>query len=510
MVTSDIQTNICTFQFIYIKKKPLRGGFFFIYFLYVPLVKTYRDVDVSNNKPTGKARVWVNTASNDTESQDILLPQVDDNNVSDENTWSSKKIDSEIGEVREGLDNKTDFVLKNYIDVENDVLVDMRTNPTGSQMLENQIVPVAPIQNVITTKPILLKAGTYYIRASYSSLGNILTWVYRDSYPVGTLNELSFSDVGVTRVNSSGVDIIEYVFKKDYDFWLVINAQKSNGLYKDTLMISDVNFLGSDVVVPYNKTGFLNCIIQDQVDSNTLAIERLGGTSLNGKRIAYFGDSLMYGMELNGNGYTETVVGGIWKRLNETYELNMVTNQSEGGTTIQNVGNNKSSISYKMANYDATDTDILLFTGGINDWYALSHLIGYSIGEVDLSWGGYLTTDDYSTIVNSLETAFRHLKKSNNKDLRIVWIKPWRTVSVDSTMVELFDKIESACHKYGVPVCDLFNNVGFALMNPSDKQMFGRHNYTSETNYEIDGTHVNGAAYDRITKYIAKFLIQLF
>ena len=57
-------------------------------------VKTYRDVDVSNSKPTGKARVWVNTASNDSESQDILLPQVDDNNVSDENTWSSKKIDS--------------------------------------------------------------------------------------------------------------------------------------------------------------------------------------------------------------------------------------------------------------------------------------------------------------------------------------------------------------------------------------------------------------------------------
>ena len=67
-------------------------------------VKTYRDVDVSNNKPTGKARVWVNTASNDTESQDILLPQVDDNNVSEENTWSSKKVDSEIGEVREGLE----------------------------------------------------------------------------------------------------------------------------------------------------------------------------------------------------------------------------------------------------------------------------------------------------------------------------------------------------------------------------------------------------------------------
>ena len=97
MITSDIQINTCTFQFIYIKKKPLRGGFFFIYFLYVPLVKTYRDVDVSNSKPTGKARVWVNTASNDSESQDILLPQVDDNNVSDENTWSSKKIDSMFG-----------------------------------------------------------------------------------------------------------------------------------------------------------------------------------------------------------------------------------------------------------------------------------------------------------------------------------------------------------------------------------------------------------------------------
>ena len=90
------------------KKETIEGWFlFFIYFLYVPLVKTYRDVDVSNSKPTGKARVWVNTASNDTESQDILLPQVDDNNVSEENTWSSKKIDSEIGEVRDDLDLST-------------------------------------------------------------------------------------------------------------------------------------------------------------------------------------------------------------------------------------------------------------------------------------------------------------------------------------------------------------------------------------------------------------------
>ena len=69
-------------------------------------VKTYRDVDVSNSTPTNKARVWVNTSSNDTESQDILLPQVDDANISEENTWSGKKINEKVETIANKLNGE--------------------------------------------------------------------------------------------------------------------------------------------------------------------------------------------------------------------------------------------------------------------------------------------------------------------------------------------------------------------------------------------------------------------
>lgn len=66
-------------------------------------IKTYRDVELSNKTPTSKAKVWVNTSANDDDEQDIVIPQIDDENANTENTWSSKKIKSKIDEINTAL-----------------------------------------------------------------------------------------------------------------------------------------------------------------------------------------------------------------------------------------------------------------------------------------------------------------------------------------------------------------------------------------------------------------------
>lgn len=73
-------------------------------------IKTYKDVSVSNTEPIGHPKVWVNTAYNDESDNDIIIPQVNDNVTSENDTWSSKKIDDALAKLKaeliEYIDNK--------------------------------------------------------------------------------------------------------------------------------------------------------------------------------------------------------------------------------------------------------------------------------------------------------------------------------------------------------------------------------------------------------------------
>jgi lysophospholipase L1-like esterase len=444
------------------------------------------------------------------EGNTYTFVQLDDTLTTAGKAADAKKTGDELNNLKSAFNRKTRFVLQNLIDVSS-VLVDKKTSNT--QMTEAGVVTVSSSTNIITNTPIALPPGTYYIRASKTGSGNVLTWdkdlAETCGYPVGCTT-IAMSSEGTTRTNEDGIDIWEYTLTRDYEFWFVINAQKSSGAYTKTLMVSDCNFLGSDIVVPYNKTAFINTTLQEQVAKNAEDIADLETATapLYGKRIAYFGDSLMAGLELNGNGFVSDVVGGIWKRLNDKYDLTMVANQSVGGSSIQRVGNDNDSIAYKISQFDFSNTDICLFTGGFNDAY---HHIrgdsGYTIGEVPVA---YNTSLDWSTMVSSLDSAFHWALRTNPK-LKIIWIKTWKTSGykwvTDKTAIDAsFNAIEKVCNKYAVPVCDVFNNSNLFLAVPVMQNAFGRHNYTSASEYEIDGTHINSDAYDKVTEYVDAFI----
>jgi lysophospholipase L1-like esterase len=259
-----------------------------------------------------------------------------------------------------------------------------------------------------------------------------------------------------------------------------------------------------DVTLPYNKWYLKNDYAISLLKENIL-----NGSKLYGKRIAYFGDSLMHGMEVNYNGWQgkEDVYGGIWKRLNEKYNMTMVANLSEGGTCIQPWGgltSDTTSIAYKMANYDASNTDIILFTGGFNDSYKYIHGdTNFSLGQVDEAYGN---VNDYSTLIKSLETAILALKNSNHL-CKLIWIKTWKAgdsaPTATSTVENTFNEIEKLCNKYAIPVIDLYNNNNFLLFNPNDRALYGRPNYNQQTGaISRDYTHLSTEGYDAIMTYI--------
>lgn len=97
-------------------------------------IKTYKDVSVSNVKPEGKSKVWVNTAANDTTGNDIVIPQVNDSILSADDTWSSKQINNAINNA---TDEMKDDILS-YIESFRETLVvntDLGTASVESETL---------------------------------------------------------------------------------------------------------------------------------------------------------------------------------------------------------------------------------------------------------------------------------------------------------------------------------------------------------------------------------------
>ena len=437
MVTSDIQTNICTFQFIYIKKKPLRGGFFFIYFLYVPLVKTYRDVDVSNNKPTGKARVWVNTASNDTESQDILLPQVDDNNVSEENTWSSKKIDSEIGEVREGLEEHS---------------LNTRVRYKSSNLADPKQFSSGYIAEKVTEHSAYMHTG--YIRC----------------HPGDVIHFLKTKNI------SEYLHLIFYDKNKDF----VAKSYVSDSEYGDETPAQYTVPNNSDIY--YCVANFWkDCANQVMVTINTeypseyetfYDYEYLKGA--NEKEIIgtilVAGDSIAYGA-----GYTGGYANIIAKR---NPKANIINYGISGTTVSVRDGYNNSVV--EIIDTMQGEADHVILEGGVNDsWCEIE------FGQYDLS--GNLspsTIFDEHTFCGAVESMFM---KAHEKwpNAIIYYIIPM--VADKYYTNKYLSAARELCTKWGIVPIDI-RESGLCFCNAKIKEAYS---------YNGDGVHPNSAGYEK-------------
>ena len=123
-----------------------------------------------------------------------------------------------------------------------------------------------------------------------------------------------------------------------------------------------------------------------------------GENPLDGKRIAFIGDSISYGTNWQ---------GGYGKLIGEQYNMN-VTNVSKGGATLaDNVHWSENSDGYRpyitdmLDNLDG-DYEYIIAEGGLNDFWGHSEL-----GEITDGFSGDF---DENTMTGGMEKMFLKLK----------------------------------------------------------------------------------------------------
>ena len=263
----------------------------------------------------------------------------------------------------------------------------------------------------------------------------------------------------------------------------------------------------------------VDIVIKDEYNGDVIFnLNKIQSSPLYQKRIAFFGDSLMSGLEYNDiTTPANNIIAGIPARLNAKYDITTSFNESEGGTTIQSVfigigqpkvdanGYLSTSIGYKMAHF-GQDVDYIIFTGGFNDAYRnYNGYTEYSSGTVSAD---YTTGKNIYSVsaCNALETAFYHLK-TTYPNTKIVWLKCWGggIIAAKPTLDSFYSRIEEVCEKWAVPVCDLYKKSNLNLLITAQQNLYGRKNVTNGV-ISRDNIHLSTAGYDRVFDYVDNFL----
>ena len=129
-----------------------------------------------------------------------------------------------------------------------------------------------------------------------------------------------------------------------------------------------------------------------------------GENPLDGKRIAFIGDSISYGTNWQ---------GGYGKLIGEQYNMN-VTNVSKGGATLaDNVHWSENSDGYRPYITDMLDNlegdyEYIIAEGGLNDFWGHSEL-----GEITDGFSGDF---DENTMTGGMEKMFFEIRNDFKKE----------------------------------------------------------------------------------------------
>ena len=372
----------------------------------------------------------------------------------------------------------------NLLDINNDIIIGFYIEGTSNCFTDKDNLYKAH-NSMLATKPIKVEGGkTLYVRSIYSSIGRVFEYKEDGTFIYGhnAIKGEPIEENQWININHQTITLNENTR------YVIISCNNSENYYKKYLALSY-----EPITNYYIKVKKYN--IKEEYNSN-----------IYGKSIAYFGDSLMDGLELRGNGFVDDVYGGIWKRLNEKYNLNMIGKYSIGGSCIQRLNeNDTNSISHQMYNYDNSNTSIILFTGGFNDtWKYQSNEEGYILGELPTEnvseWTALNNETSWNSLIGSLHNAILHLRNTN-PETNIIYIKAWRGTT-NEYIKSTYDKIEELLNLWGVPIIDVYKDCRFNLNNEKDKIAFGRKNYLNATEFEYDYIHLSSKGYDKIMAVI--------
>lgn len=208
---------------------------------------------------------------------------------------------------------------------------------------------------------------------------------------------------------------------------------------------------------------------------------------LEGKSIAFIGDSISYGA----NWY-----GGYGKIIGEQNNM-IVTNPSIGGATLaRNVTWSADSQGLRPCIIDMTDKltekyDYIIVEGGINDFWNRVKLGVLSDGFE----GGY----DELTMTGALEGVFFRLRGDHpeSKTGFVIIHNPF-TYNAEGDFAPYYEMLKAVCDKWEVPYIDVYAaNNPWTGVNVKDAEM-NKIYFGSEDSPEGDGCHPNEEGYRKI------------
>lgn len=209
-----------------------------------------------------------------------------------------------------------------------------------------------------------------------------------------------------------------------------------------------------------------------------------GDNPLEGKSIAFIGDSISYGTNWQ---------GGYGKIIGE--ENNMtVTNTSRGGATLAKNAqwtldsDGTRPCVLEMAEKLDGEYDYIIVEGGINDFWA--HV---ALGEMTEGFDGGYNED---TVTGAVESIFYTIRNNHPESKAgFVIIHDPFTYDAEAEFEPFYEMIKAVCDKWEVPYLDLYsqNNqqMGVNVRDAEQKRLY----FASNDRPDGDGCHPNELGY---------------
>lgn len=208
---------------------------------------------------------------------------------------------------------------------------------------------------------------------------------------------------------------------------------------------------------------------------------------LIGKKIIYNGDSITQSRTNESN---VNYNGGAYPKIISDITGSTYVNYAVGGGTLASASGGYRIVN-EVVNMDS-DADVIVFSGGINDYWQNIPLGSYTPND-------YTGSVDITTVSGALEKIFRDsINKWVGKPiLFVITHKIYNTAytqnSAGYTFEELHDRIVAICDKYSIPYYDCYKDGGLnsymSIMNTTFM--------TAGNSGQPDYTHPNESAYKK-------------
>ena len=222
---------------------------------------------------------------------------------------------------------------------------------------------------------------------------------------------------------------------------------------------------------------------------------------LQGKIVNFLGDSIT-----EGSGVTNKAENRYDNRLKQMYGLAEVCNYGIGGTRLAHQGKPSETPRYDLCfcgrAYNMNKkADLVVVYGGVNDYIHGDAFFGDMSDRTPETFCGavYFLMELLKSLYPDKPVVFMTPAHCNFKGTSDKQVSPRVMKKPDAQPLQAYvDVIKARGKELGIPVLDLFENLGLDPNRPEDKER-----------YTVDGLHFNDDGHAYIAKALGDFLTAL-